>query len=109
MKNWFSEVDVTEMSRAFRHIASAGLAARVAVNDALSRVHETAQLRAARFHRFREADTALRNRHPSLKNLDLFHLIEYVFYFDSYNQIAGFWCFNLITIYYSLERHKYIS
>ena len=44
MKNWFGEVQVTEVTGTLGHVPRAGLTPGGAVNSPLPRVHEAAQL-----------------------------------------------------------------
>jgi len=57
---------VTKVAGAFGHVAGARLAARRSVDNALARIHQTAQLGAATLHRFGELDAALGNGHAAL-------------------------------------------
>lgn len=62
------EVDMAEVSGTLCHIAGAGLAAGVAVNDTLAWVHEPTQLRPPTLHGLREADSPLRDGHTALED-----------------------------------------
>ena len=50
MKDWFSQLYVTKMTRTFCHVASTCKAARAAINDPLSRIHQATKFRAAALH-----------------------------------------------------------
>lgn len=68
MEHGFGEVDVAKVPRALSHVAGTGLAAGVAVDDTLARVHEPAQLGPPALHGLREADPPLRDGHTALED-----------------------------------------
>lgn len=59
MKYWFCEIYMTKMTRTLCHITGTCLTSRISVNDALSRIHETTQFRAATFHSFWKSYAAI--------------------------------------------------
>lgn len=59
MKDRFGEINVAEMTCAFRHVSCTGLTTGQSVHHTLPWVHETPQLGAACFHGLRIADAAL--------------------------------------------------
>ena len=56
---------VSEMSGTFSHVSGAGLTSRQTVDDALTRVHEAAELRASALHHFRKPDATFRHGRPT--------------------------------------------
>lgn len=68
MEHWLGEVDVAKVPGALGHVAGAGLAAGIAVDDALAWVHEPSQLGPPALHGLREADPPLRDGHTALED-----------------------------------------
>ena len=60
--NWFGKFDVSKVPGAGAHAASTGLAARGALNDTLTRVHQSTELWTASLHRVGVLD-AIRDCH----------------------------------------------
>lgn len=64
VEHWFCQLYMPKMTRAFRHIPSARLAAREAIDRSLPWIHEASQLWPSAFHCFRVFYASLtRNRH----------------------------------------------